>query len=125
MKHLTATLEGADLRRAVAMAIGLRVYKEDNRCWVCDDRFGLPTPFSAYGFAPDLKGDQAVPIIEDAHMATGYCHDSAYWPGQWYAQLDDDANPHNNHHQIGPTLLVAAMRCRVSMAFGREVDLPA
>ena len=73
-----------------------------------------------YAFSADWR--VAGPIIERERIWTGYCdHDSA-WPGQWFAQYGE--NYPDNHHMVGPTLLVAAMRAYVKSRFGDEVELP-
>lgn len=122
----TATLTGPDLNRAVAMSLGLKVWRVDNPAaiyspdqpahrWVLSSHDGKPTWMETRGI-PDYAGDisWAWPIIKkhkietqhngDTWLACGTQPPTAWWP---------DPDPQ-----------VAAMRCFVASVYGDEVELP-
>ena len=64
---------------------------------------------------PDLSWQTCGPIIERVKIDTAYEHN------RWFAyeSLGDCCDP-----SVGPTLLIAAMRCYVARELGEEVEVP-
>ncbi len=112
------TLKGAKLRKAVAEAIGWKVYREDMGggklgAWICEDPTGLPYSLTRYGFAPDLNWAQAGPLIEREKLMIEPKVDMGVYYGEWRAVgLSWEGRTHADC--TGPTPLVAAMRALVA-----------
>ena len=128
MKHKTTELTGALLDAAVAKAEGPDLLPdywrdpEDGSCWMRPGR---------EEWKPSTDWSQGGPIIERERIGLECGHED----GQWLAALPasramrDGPNDWDQYDkaegwQIGPTPLVAAMRCYVASKFGEEVELP-
>jgi hypothetical protein len=76
----------------------------------------IPTGFPA--FSEDWS--QGGPIIEREKMTVGTCVGDTQWAADIYqgAGLDIKAS------RVGPTPLIAAMRCYVASKLGEEVEVP-
>ena len=68
-------------------------------------------------FQPSTDPAQGQPIIEAAKI-------SVIWAGEWYAYGRDTPEGDRNPDGYGETALIAAMRCRVVLKLGQEVDIP-
>lgn len=100
----TSELTGAALDWAVAKAEGI--------VWEQGD---LDAGEYGPGFAPATNWAQGGPIIEREGINIG-CHlDGAEWVARNYW---------GECESIGPTPLIAAMRCLVASRFGDEVEIP-
>jgi len=120
MKHRTATLEGAQLDAAVALAEGKTVLTDfEPGCWVAT---GFPEGFAP--FSPSSNWSEAGPIIDRELIAiltpwrTG-----AHWEAMVRPVLTHDGYE-SDHEAEGPTPLIAAMRAFVASKFGEQVELP-
>lgn len=74
--------------------------------------------FADYAFWPSVDWSQAGPIIERERISV----DSSY-TGQWVADTVESRNKFTIT-RVGPTPLVAAMRCYVASKMGATVDVP-
>lgn len=119
VKVKTADLIGAPLDWAVARAEGFDrrliemhgPWKDRPECIVND-----------FFFRPSIDWKFGGPIIERERLHIGYCgDDNQSWPCQWFAQYDCEPE---NHHQVGSTPLIAAMRAFVASRFGETVEVP-
>lgn len=118
MKHATATLTGALLDQAVAMALGVEnVSIEDGRCIMRLGEDPLIGPdFVAY--EPSKNWAAAGPLIQEHRIDVWYDH------GAWFARCCKwDGSYDDAGGCGGPTPLVAAMRALVCAKLGEEVDL--
>lgn len=95
---LTGAARGVELRDGVPMVL--------DGCWAVAE-------FS-------YNWDQGGPIIEREKIELRY-HDVIV-AGIWYR--DGIGSDECSHKAIGPTPLVAAMRCYVASKLGNEVDIP-
>jgi len=78
---------------------------------------------SRYYYSPSTKWAQGGPIIERETIRVGLIDDSA--PVIWSAQLSDPFRIKSSVHScIGPTALVAAMRCYAASKLGNTVEIP-
>lgn len=107
MKIKTHELAGPALRYAVAVALKWNGGLE---------AFNLPLLIEQHGFRPDLLWELGGPIIEREGIAT---RRALPLSGQWEADCC-------NYRKmgVGPTLLIAAMRCFIATSLGAEVDIP-
>ena len=101
----TSELTGAALDWAVAKC-DQEWSDDDALLWVQDDE---------YRYAPSTDWAQGGPIIEREKIATDPDADD----GQWAASTRDAPC-----YWVGPTPLIAAMRCYVASKLGDEVDVP-
>ena len=67
------------------------------------------------GFSPTTNWAQGGPIIEREDISPRSCGDGS-WVADWYF---------GDVRRVGPTPLIAAMRCYVASKLGDEVDIPA
>lgn len=107
----TSELTGAALDWAVAKCM-----------W--PEEIGNTVPFHQDGsdYAPSRKWAHGGPIIERERMAIRFVPE-CYW--HFTTPTDTwTANYEGGGEWIGPTPLVAAMRCFVVSKLGEEVDLP-
>ena len=88
------------------------------------DRF--PCVLNAGGrWNPSSSWSQGGPIIERGGIATETEHGDLWRAHFGRARVTFDGRAHTYHHAVGPTPLVAAMRCYVASKLGDEVDVPA
>ena len=103
MKHFVSALEGEILDRAVQLAL-------PGHAWVDD----APMPSSDWS--------DGGPLIEQFRLlivpAFSVSEESARWQASMYL-----SPPSKGIYCIGPTPLVAAMRCIVANLIGEAVDL--
>lgn len=109
MKIKTAELTGHALDYAVAKCERwLRETTEDDYIsWVLEDGEG------EFSYGPSSCWSQGGPIIEREQIDL-YCNRE----GQWLAA------PQQGIEYMGPTPLIAAMRCYVASKLGDTVDVP-
>lgn len=114
MKHRTADLEGALLDAAVAIADGAR---SDGIAFV----WPQGTALMRHAWQPSTNWAQGGPIIEREQMNVGPDVRTVNGAAAsvWFAQQYNGEG-----EQVGPTLLIAAMRAYVASKFGEWVDLP-
>ena len=126
----TSELTGAALDWAVATIEGYtELHRMENR-WDHEPHLAMHPPRREYGvvemwqlgFSTDWAA--AGPIIEREKIgvwwATHYVDDEGQEYGNhWYAE---DVN--GDHVRVGPTPLIAAMRCYVAAHLGDEVEVP-
>ena len=98
MKVKTSELSGAQLDLAVGQAQGLAVVESFGPLWRAE-------------FAPSIQWAQGGPIIEQEGIALGQTGDG------WEATCDGAV------YISGQTPLIAAMRCYVMNALGKEVEI--
>ena len=125
----TSELTGAALDWAVAKCEGYTgLHKIDGRM-AHEPQLGMYPPRRAYGvmdlfelgFSTDWA--QGGPIIEREGIKVGVIDDSA--PVIWAAQLSDPFGKLKSvHSRIGPTPLIAAMRCYVASKLGEDIEIP-
>ena len=118
MKIKTSELTGLPLRWAVAAAEG---YSE----WDGDAFFRYKGAYCACFLAdwkPDTDWAQGGPIIEREGISLKHrSYDSPPW---WVAVIDVPNTAVMTKGCIGPTPLIAAMRCFVASRLGDEVEIP-
>jgi hypothetical protein len=118
----TSELTGAALDWAVAKCLDGKVSITDERGgWLVvfqprtRGATGGGSPFPPMFFNPSTDPSQAYPIIEREKIATDPDADD----GQWAASTRDAPC-----YWVGPTPLIAAMRCYVASKLGDEVEVP-
>lgn len=121
MKIKTSELTGAALDWAVAKAEGLidadiKVGKATTKAVVLDGPHGPVDMRSGEYFRPSTDWSQGGPISDRERISTEW---SPLW-GCWAAR--DLRNAAFSF--MGPTALVAAMRCYVASKLGDEVEVP-
>jgi hypothetical protein len=108
MKHEVATLEGALLDAAVAVAEGEALSVDDT------------SPPHYYGMKPySTDWAHGGPILDREHLPL------AFVDGEWQSSIPDPTElcPDWRFFTGGPTALIAAMRARVASKFGSTVEL--
>lgn len=111
----TEQLEGIALDWAVAKCVGMVwgdyqiVYRPDLREMGYDQPFQLYRPSSNWKFGG--------PLIDEHYINIEYLGS-----GEWTAVMWDE-HGHCYIH-IGPTALIAAMRCFVASKLGDEIEVP-
>jgi hypothetical protein len=121
MRIKTSELTGAALDWAVAKADGSIPFDEDGPvCWK-EDGYGHA---SRCAWAPSTNWAQGGPIIEREGISVfcGGLGATGYW-NAYYADRDEWHDV-DLHKQVGPTPLVAGMRCYVASKLGDEVEVP-
>ncbi len=114
MKHKTAELTGALLDEAVAKAEGLQSW----------------TATMPNAFCPSSDWGRAGPIIERERIGLESGHEQGWLAALPASRAMRDGPQSWDQYdkaegwQIGPTPLIAAMRCYVASKFGEEVELP-
>ena len=129
MKVNISELSGRALDWAVAKAVGATSLRFDTVAswWFTlygEDRV-LSTGWSdKQNYAPSFLWSQAGPIIERERIHL-LCHYSVvYGDGaRWRAAMGGDVD-YPWSCELGPTPLIAAMRCYVASKLGEEVDVP-
>lgn len=115
----TSELTGAALALWVARAIGQEAtISLNDRC------FMLEGGVKAYWFKPHEDWSQGGPLLEKHRIETSptYAFDGVTVTG-WSAMMFNDTNsPHLPAYDVGPTLLVAAMRVLVASVYGDTVE---
>jgi hypothetical protein len=105
MKTKTADLTGAALDWAVAKCEGMSLDMFlNNRMSVC----------------PSTDWAQGGPIIEREGITSGSWDTSPFMAHKGLYSTVNSSNP----RYVGPTPLIAAMRCYVASKFGKEIDIP-
>ena len=102
----TSELIGAALDWAVAMCEGFDYFNHQSLARITT---------SAHSWQPSTNWAQGGPLIEREKIATDPDADD----GQWAASTRDAPC-----YWVGPTPLVAAMRCYVASKLGDEVEVP-
>ena len=72
-------------------------------------------------YSPSTDWAQGGPIVEREWIEL--IINTYVFGGEWAAQIADDV-PDGYHSASGPTPLIAAMRCYVTLRLGAEVDIP-
>lgn len=140
----TSELTGALLDYWVAMAEGWDFFWSKHNHWIvtrpnerqyqaCQGwcpfdpasgkRNKIPHPSEALeDFYPSTDWSIAGPIIERERIHIAYMPSDAQ-PDvpRWYANLHSRLNVRGGTAKVGPTILIAAMRCYVASKFGNEV----
>lgn len=105
-------LEGAELRRAVALACGYKVEKDGKHpaaewiVWLPDEG---PRSFSEYGWCPDAKWEHGGPLIERERI-TIIEGMGAEWAAFIGCEWSSGELESSRFSGFGPTPLIAAMR---------------
>lgn len=120
----TRDLTGADLDRAVAMALGWIRYPTDSieagTVWHMDpERAPFGRIVNVREFRPSADIAQGWPIIEREFICLNGDDGAPNTPPSWTASIFDDGETKAD----GPTALVAAMRCFVAWRCGDEINL--
>lgn len=119
----TNTLTGADLNRAVAMALGLKIVKLENKGYRWYMVHTLPDGpiFGNTRHIPNYARDiiAAWPIIKGHDIALHKCGITL-----WMAEIDLDEGDSMRCQETDTDPQVAAMRCFVASVYGAEVELP-
>ena len=114
MKSKTSELTGAALDWAVALIEFPDPYYEH------DDRLVYVNGDDEFHYTPSTDWAQGGPIIEREGMAL-HMEDTHEWQAaMWW----DDEDSRGDILMVGPTPLIAAMRCYVASKLGDEVDVP-
>ena len=124
MKVKTADLIGLSLDWAVAECLGatrIQLYEYNGRRMI---RVSLPEGIHA-PWEPSRYWGQGGPIIDQELISVAHDDDDE---GQWEAgqrvQLQSVFGFNGDNYSVGPTPLIAAMRCYVVSEFGDEVEIP-
>ena len=113
MKIKTEDLTGAALDWAVAMAAG---HKAGDLMRAVMGTYNEPS----FNYTPSTNWSQGGPIIEREHIGLDYYPDGGHPDGgAWGATTCE-----GTVHCLGPTPLIAAMRCFVASRLGDEVEVP-
>jgi hypothetical protein len=107
-------LTGAALDWAVAKCI----YEPDDVV-ICDGRV-FAYDDATKGFNPATNWAQGGPIIEREGMALNMEDTHEWRAAMWW----DDEDSKGDILMVGPTPLIAAMRCYVASKLGDEVEVP-
>ena len=105
MKIKTAELTGAALDWVVAKCEG-EEYR-DRMEWD-----GIGQDYPAHKYSTDWS--QGGPIVERENISPRSCGDGS-WVADWYF---------GDVRRVGPSPLIAAMRCYVAAKLGNEVEIP-
>jgi hypothetical protein len=111
------TLEGAALDWAVAKCEGVSMIGHQGFVWDAYNNLAA--------FEPSINWAQAGPIIERERITLAYGEDEK----DWFACIGDSRRfdndtPDGLEKVVGPTPLLAAMRCYVASNLGDEVEIP-
>lgn len=116
MKTKTSDLTDAALDWAVAKCLALEVYIDDGV--VCLK--GQPFDDNAHYWLPTQNWSQGGPIIEREGITHGPWDTSPAMAHYGPHMSVNGTNP----RIVGPTPLIAAMRCYCSAKLGDEIDIP-
>jgi hypothetical protein len=123
--------KGQVLDYLVAQAMGKTIYRSKSGRWMTANYGDFNPRHGAPWFVPSTDWAQGGPIIEREKIgvwwATHYVDDDGVEYGNhWYAEpacTDENADkPYRV--AVGPTPLIAAMRCYVVNQLGDEVEVP-
>jgi len=117
MKIKTAELTGPALDWAVAKCEDLEVWREPDGIYLCE---GGEVGFM---FRPSTSWQEGGPIIEREEISS-YHEIPAMRDSIWQARPSLSAKGAGGRWGIGPTPLIAAMRCYVASKLGEEIDIP-
>jgi len=122
MKIKTQDLTGHALDWAVAKAENLDVYLDDGIVCLKGQPFDDVSPY----WLPTKNWAQGGPIIEREGLCVQpYCSLYEYKPIlEWESFVMARCFENEHPRGIGPTPLIAAMRCFVASRLGDEVDVP-
>jgi hypothetical protein len=118
MKVKTSELSGASLDWAVAKCEGWRIATHDLLCRSNPRDDGALEHIDMASYTPSTEWAEGGPIIARERIAV----DGTAVLGQWMAVLyvaDEEA-----WEMLGPTPLIAAMRCYVASKLGAEIEIP-
>lgn len=121
-KKKTSELIGPALDWAVAKCEGVQI----DICALPEATFLLRLPIGSGKWRPSLDWSQGGPIIE-CHIGNIWKHNKLNpWDHDVWTAVAYHKNPDGTslYYEDGPTALIAAMRCYVSLKLGDEVDLP-
>jgi hypothetical protein len=118
MKVKTSELTGAALDWAVATCNGVECDEDNEPIW-----FESDVPYAPRcPYQPSKDWAQGGPIIEREKMQVRFVQEC-----YWYFTTPTDtwlANYVGVGEWLGPTPLIAAMRCYVASCLGQEVEIP-
>lgn len=120
MKVKVSNLTGAKLNWAVAKCEGHEIDSLMGGAvwyWLKCSLTGDMEVVDLYN--PSIDWAQGGPIIEREKITVSIGHD-----GVWIAYSMQNYEDRKEYMQAGPTALIAAMRCYVSMRLGNTVDIP-
>jgi hypothetical protein len=119
MKVKTSELTGAALDWAVAKALGVYTPSVDT------DTFDGVKRINYGGMYPEWSTDWAGGGLIIERMGD-YIQEGNKETGEYYCSTPSVAEEWHNHpvRGIGPTPLIAAMRCYVASELGDEVEIP-
>ena len=124
MKMKTSTLEGAALDWAVAQCEGYKnIHIHQPAMRACAPYVIVMQRDEPVDWMPSLRWDQGGPIAEDNSIGTMH-----RWNNGWAALMTGPLGIFHDRSYpdeiVGPTPLIAAMRCYVASKLGEEVDVP-
>lgn len=133
MKIKTQDLTGVALDWLVAKCEGYETEISNGGWVVFDTHQDNPPPTNDYDdsryqrYSPSTDWAQGGPIIERDQITLRFSEN--HWIAEWWADNSGMAkNPAqrfcHNRYKVGPTPLIAAMRCYVASQLGDEVDIP-
>lgn len=111
---------GSNMKIKTAELAGVALDWEVARCEGLLDKWGVCAPV---GFRPSSNWLQGGPIIEREIVELVLCQSGSNGPIYWEACAGLENEP-GHAISVGPTPLVAAMRCYVVSKLGNEVDVP-
>lgn len=113
-------LTGAALAGLVAKCEGVAVtYDRHNRWYeTTDPRYAEPNDLTVYD--PTIYWEQGGPIIE----REGLCLTPREYGWDAYVHANLFKEDGSDFFQMGPTPLIAAMRCYVASKLGDDIELP-
>lgn len=123
VKIKTSELIGPALDWAVAVAEGYNEWEWDqdvSNLWLICRSTQTEHWLKGY-YAPSTDWSQGGPIIDLEKIELKYM---AYDRPPYWGALKSNTATHTRSAQIGPTPLIAAMRCFVASKLGDEVDVP-
>ena len=124
MKIKTADLIGPSLDWAVAVVEGYRGQFDDEVSgpWLVPQEGFLHDEKPLSEFSPSSKWSQGGPIIEREWLGITSWPNESDEEQRWQCHQYDAPKP---YRELGPTPLIAAMRCVVAANLGNVVDVPA
>ena len=131
MKIDTSELTVPALDWAVAASLGWKTYPTDSverGMWYHTDPVIAPHGYEhnrihQYAFTPSTDWSQGGPIIEQEQIAIECLH-AASNDVRWQAWTPAPEQDNCEAYGVGPTPLIAAMRCYVASKLGDTVEIP-